>query len=99
MMPREDCPAQFVRYPSRSALTKLTTLFRLQTDPYMQDWEVELADASRVEEFLDAYDDGRLDDDDRFLLMGIIVASFDATLSADNEVGSSWSRIEPILRK
>jgi len=65
----------------------------------MQDWEVELADASRVEEFLDAYVTAQLDDDDRFLLMAMIVASVDEAISSGVEFGSSWSRAEQLLRR
>ena len=47
-----------------------------------QDWEIEAADSSRVVEFLDYYDTRQLDDDERFALMSLIVASFDERLSS-----------------
>ena len=37
----------------------LTDLLGLQLYDGMQDWEVELADAARLGEFLDAYEDPR----------------------------------------
>jgi hypothetical protein len=46
-----------------------------------QDWELEAADASRVIEFLDYYDTRELNDDERFSLMSLIIASFDERLS------------------
>lgn len=98
MMRREDCPAQFVRYPSRRALENLCALLQLQS-AYNSDWEVELADASRLAEFLDAYDHPNLDEDDRFLLMGIIVASLDDALSQGSDVDGFWASVESILRR
>jgi len=52
VLPQEDCPATHHRYPTRAALEHLTELLHLQPDAYMQDWEVELADAARVDDFL-----------------------------------------------
>ena len=99
MLPQEDCPAPYRRYPTRTALVHLTELLHLRLDGYVQDWEVELADASRLGEFLEWYDDAQLDDDDRFLLMGMIVASLDDAASAGAEVGSFLARTEHLLRR
>lgn len=65
----------------------------------MQDWEVELADASRIADFLDLYDSPQLQDDDRFLLMGMIIASLDEASSVGAETASAWTRAESFLRR
>jgi hypothetical protein len=99
VLPQKDCPATHHRYPTRVALGHLTELLHLKPDAYMQDWEVELADAARVDEFLDAYEKVQLDDDDRFLLMAMIIASVDDAKSSGLELGSSWPRAEHFLRR
>ena len=99
VFPKDDCPAKYHRYPTRAALVRLTSLLKLQLGPYSQDWEVELADASRLADFLDLYEGGELDDDDRFLLMGMIVASLDDAASLGAEVASAWDRADVLLRR
>ncbi len=48
----------------------------------MQDWEWEVADPNRLDDFISAYQSGELDDDELFTLMEIIVQSFDDLGSA-----------------
>ena len=43
----------------------------------MQDWEYEVADANRIDEFIAAYQSGQLDDGERFTLMEVIIQSFE----------------------
>ncbi|MCP5384447.1 MAG: hypothetical protein H6913_07510 [Altererythrobacter sp.] len=43
----------------------------------MQDWEFEVADANRIDEFLSAYQSQELTDDERFTLMEMIIQSFE----------------------
>jgi hypothetical protein len=63
--------------PRRWATTKsrlaLASRLQLPYDPSMQDWEWEVADPSRFEEFLDAYSSGDLTDDERFTLMEMLI--------------------------
>lgn len=49
----------------------------MRTNVCMQDWEIECADAERLDEFLSLYERGGLSDDDRFALMALIVSSLD----------------------
>lgn len=52
----------------------------------MQDWEWEVADPNRLDDFISAYQSGELDDDELFTLMEMIVQSFDdlgGVLSSD----------------
>jgi hypothetical protein len=50
-----------------------------------QDWELIAADSRRVIEFLDFYDSRQLNDDERFALMSLIIASFDERVSAGQD--------------
>lgn len=43
----------------------------------MQDWEWEIADSNRLDEYLAAYKSGELSDDERFTLMETIMQAFE----------------------
>lgn len=70
---------QVSRYPTGAAIDRLSA--DLSLTEVGQDWEIEAADPHRVMEFLDYYDTRQLNDDERFTLMSLIVASFDERLS------------------
>jgi hypothetical protein len=68
-----------IRHPTKKARQSLSTILRL---PYYQsdeDWEWQVADEKRFEEFLSLYEHGRLSDDERFSLMEIIIQSVEDT--------------------
>lgn len=83
----------------RPSLANLEKLLRLHATGFEQDWDVELADADRVGEFLRAYDEVQLTTDDRVALMALIVASVDRFLGEEGRVPDEWSRIEALLVK
>lgn len=62
----------------------------------MQDWEWEVADASRFADFLDLYRTGELSDDERFSLMEILVQCAE-DLEGNSPAKPAWSQIEPLL--
>lgn len=66
------------RYPTAAAIEQLSLDLGLPN--VGQDWEIEAADSHRVKEFLDYYDTQQLNDDERFTLMALIIASFDERL-------------------
>lgn len=43
----------------------------------MQDWEIEVADATRIEEFLQALESDELTPDEQFTLAEVVMASLD----------------------
>jgi hypothetical protein len=62
----------------------------------MQDWEWEVADASRFAEFLNLYRAAELSDDERFSLMEMLVQCVEDL--EEHSLGmSAWSQIEPLL--
>ena len=85
------------RYTTRAAIDRLNLRLQLSPDKYCQDWEIELADSLRVEEFVDIYETESLDDDERFALMALIVASFEDVLSENPEKQDCWPRISQAL--
>ncbi|MBC7809339.1 MAG: hypothetical protein H7145_24660 [Akkermansiaceae bacterium] len=89
------------RFGSRAALERLNTILHLPFTQGMQDWDVELADASRLGEFCALYETGRLDIEERFALMRLIVASLDDLLSVGDPGGALElvTRVIRVLRK
>jgi hypothetical protein len=85
-----SCPRQR-EYPTAAAIARLTEMLHLP--PGGQDWEIMVADAPRVGEFLDTYERQPLDDDERFTLMELIVASYDDLLRDGGDAdGRLWER-------
>ncbi|QDV42049.1 hypothetical protein Enr13x_18920 [Stieleria neptunia] len=63
------------RFVVPNARKWLDGVFGFSADAYMQDWEIELSDGQRLREFVEAYDTLSLNEDERFALMALIVAS------------------------
>ncbi|MEK8035014.1 hypothetical protein AACH06_29715 [Ideonella sp. DXS29W] len=62
----------------------------------MQDWEWEVADSQRFQEFLDAYRSAKLSDDERFSLMEILVQCVD-DMGPSSQAGAAWAELQPLL--
>ena len=73
----DGIPEHLWRFPTSKAIDNLSKRFGLPNSPEMQDWEWEVADPQRIDEFVDAYLSSELDDDERFTLMETIVQSFE----------------------
>ncbi|ELP29797.1 hypothetical protein RBSWK_06258 [Rhodopirellula baltica SWK14] len=70
-------PEPLWRFPTREAIARLASRFDVPNEPHMQDWEWEVADPSRLDEYLKAYNGAELSDDERFTLMETIIRAFD----------------------
>jgi hypothetical protein len=64
----------------------------------MQDWEWEVADPERIEEFLSLYEAGGLDEDERFALMEILIQSFEDS-ARDLATDPAWKRLLALLER
>jgi hypothetical protein len=62
----------------------------------MQDWEWEVADAGRIDEFLAAYTSGELGEDERFTLMETILQSFEES-ELDLSSDARWNEVLTLL--
>lgn len=82
--------------PSTAARVALAARFRLPYDDQMQDWEWEVADAARFDEFLGVYRDVDLPDEQRASLMEVLLQCVEDTEPA-SDFAASWSAIEPLL--
>lgn len=85
------------RFPTRDACNRLDAEFGFSPDAYMQDWEIELSDGKRLQEFLNAYSTLDLDDDERFALMALIVASAHDALDFHGMGPDQWQPIHDLL--
>jgi len=72
-----NIPKHIQRFPTKKAIDSLAKRFNLPNSPFSQDWEWEVADSSRINEFISAYESNELDDDERFTLMETIIQSFE----------------------
>ncbi|MEE9336424.1 MAG: hypothetical protein V3U65_20240 [Granulosicoccaceae bacterium] len=62
-----------------------------------QDWEIELADANRINEFISFYENESLDDDKLYALMALIVGSLE-DLACVHPIGEDvWEKISELL--
>ena len=66
-----------IRYPTQFAIQTLAKRFNLPNSQTMQNWEYEVADSNRINEFLKAYIEESLTEDEKFVLMEILIQSFD----------------------
>jgi hypothetical protein len=78
-------PEHLWRYPTGAAIDSLAKRFNLRNDPGMQDWEYEVSDPDRVDEFISAYESGELTDDERFTLMETILDSLRGATNLESD--------------
>jgi hypothetical protein len=64
-------------YPTAAAIRRINTLLQLPATGQEQDWEIELADSTRVQEFCQVYQTANLTQEEKFTLMALIIASYD----------------------
>lgn len=84
------------RHITASAIHALAQRFNLLYDHFMQDWEYEVADPNRIDEFIDAYLSNELNEDEKFALIETILQSFEEsskTLDSDQQ----WNTILQLL--
>jgi hypothetical protein len=64
-----------------------------------QDWDIEMADAARIADFLQFYQTHRLSADEKIAVMALILASYDDHLYKNNlHTGSAWQEIAALLK-
>lgn len=74
----------------------LSELLSFRDDEQIQDWERHFADEARIGEFLELYESGQLKEDEKCLLMDLVLASA-AFAVTGHPSGAQWERIEQIL--
>lgn len=85
-----------MRYQTRSAIDRLNRLLHLPYEPWIQDWDIQLADPNRVREFCQLYTQLQ-DEDEKFTLMTLIVASLDEKLQANEHDEKLIEEVKALL--
>ena len=93
-----DLPEHLWRFPTNEAIDSLAVRFDLPNLPGMQDWEYQVSDPYRIDEFLNAYESGELTEDECFVLMQIILDSFEHSTASLAE-NSQWLKVLQILEE
>ena len=87
-----------IRHPTRDAIEKLALLFDLPNNDGMQDWEWEVADSERIDEFLEVYSMDSITDDERFVLLEMLLQSFeDSEIDIENDI--RWQSLLELINK
>jgi hypothetical protein len=82
-------------YVTRNVVYSLAEKLHLpEPGEFTQDWEYEVADSSRVDEFVSFYENGQLDGDEKFALMIIVISSFNDLLKEKGMEVTIWERIK-----
>lgn len=99
VIPGSDCPEHLVRYATTAAIRRVAERLGLPYGPEMQDWDVEVAEYGRIADLIGAYDGRDLSDDDRFVIMEVLVASVDDGVALGQDVASAWEQTSALLRR
>lgn len=63
-----------------------------------QDWDIEMADSNRINDFLKFYQQNDLSVDEKIAVMSLILASYEDFLNEnDLEIDNRWKDVSPIL--
>ncbi|MGE0403382.1 MAG: hypothetical protein AB7T06_42130 [Kofleriaceae bacterium] len=89
-------PERFARYIGPATRTRIAALANVPEDEWMQDWPLEVADPSRLDEFIDLLKNAE-SDDDRFALMELVLYSLDVADPAKQR--DTWPLIETMLER
>ena len=84
-------------HPSRAAIDALAERFGLPNNEWMQDWEYEVADPQRIDEFL-GYAETGPDADVASVLMMILLQSFE-DLGEEVLHDPRWERVVKLLQE
>jgi hypothetical protein len=83
----------------KNSIERLTAMLRLPATGAEQDWEIELADPSRVDEFVALFGRTELDAEDRTALMALVLGSANAFVEKEGEPPATWATISNLLAK
>ena len=83
-------------YPSIAARKTLAVRLGLPFHSQMQDWDWEVADQKRFEEFIEVYRSGDISDSERHSLMEILIQCVE-DMGSGLRFDSAWGSIEPLL--
>ena len=87
-----DLPEKYFRYSTKKSREELSKKLNIKIEKNQQDWEYEIADFNRIDEFINLYKNGSLSDDEKFYLMETIIQSFEESReSTKNDL--KWKKV------
>lgn len=85
----------YPKYVTREVMYTLAEKLNLpEPDEFSQDWQYEVANTSRIDEFLFFYENGQLECDEKFALMIVVISSFNDLLSEKGMEFTVWEQIK-----
>lgn len=88
------------RYPTPEAVRHLTAALGLPPEfATSQDWDLFVASVERLPEYVEYYVQAQLDDDARFALMQLILASLDEALAENRASPELVADVQRLLRE
>jgi hypothetical protein len=85
-------------FATKAVRLSLSSRLTLEDLDWMQDWPLEVADSERIPEFLAAYHSGLLGDDEKFVLMELLMYSLEYC-EPESAYEEAWSEIKAVLLK
>ena len=86
-------------FASPDEISMLNSYFDFIADGKEQDWSIQFADDSRIEEFVKAYLRLQLSPAQKIEVMELIIASFDDLLSMHKDDPDIWELISNLIRE
>lgn len=82
----------------QETLERLSKLLNLPFTGAEQDWDVEMADQNRIDEFIIFYNEVELTEEMKYATMSLIVASYDDFLNSQElDKDDRWDEIKKLL--
>jgi hypothetical protein len=83
----------------RTAINQLNSRLNLPATGNEQDWEIELANPNRLNDFIDFFESKELNNNEKLALMALLLASYEEGIS--NRIVSTilWNNIEKLIVK
>lgn len=86
--------------PKKETIATLSKKLSLPYTGTEQDWDIEMANSNRINEFIDWYHQYELPFEEKVALMSLIIASYDDFLNENNvEIDYRWDIIKAMLAK
>lgn len=84
----------------RKVIDYLNEKLLLPFDNLVQDWDIEMADSSRINEFIDFYKNNSLSLEEKKGLMSLIIASFDDYLNEiETDSSDIWDQVSVLIKQ
>lgn len=83
----------------KEAIEKLSIGLSLPYQGNEQDWDLEMANAERIDDFINYYlGEGKLSDDEKLALTALILASYEDFLNNGMKRDKNWEIVKEILK-